>query len=200
MNVHRLVGENENDPVYQALTESNAERYYSFLDSIIETAIAVNQPFLSTAIIKALNYHAIIGLHDTAGEYRPSEVRLKSRPELTFPPPYEVQSRMDDLVNDINHQWERRSAVELAAHALWGINRIHPFVNGNGRTARAVCYFILCIKSGSLLPGETSVPELLKRQENDAYREGLKAADEDNFEPLRRLLDRLLAQQLGVQT
>jgi hypothetical protein len=31
--------------------------------------------------------------------------------------------------------------TELAAYGLWRLNWIHPFVEGNGRTARAVCYF-----------------------------------------------------------
>ncbi len=43
---------------------------------------------------------------------------------------------MDGLVGDINSHWEPEDPVSLATHALWRLNVIHPFVNGNGRTRK----------------------------------------------------------------
>src|SRR3546814_16852531 len=45
---------------------------------------------------------------------------------------------------------------------LWRLNWLHPFIEGNGRTARAACYFLLCVRSGALLPGRKIVPERIK--------------------------------------
>jgi Fic family protein len=56
------------------------------------------------------------------------------------------------------------------------MNWIHPFVEGNGRTARAVCYFLLCVRSGALLHGRKIVPERI-RETRDEYERALKAAD-----------------------
>jgi Fic family protein len=79
---------------------------------------------------------------------------------------------------------------------------MHPFINGNGRTARAACYFVLCVKAGGWLPGNTILPELVKR-DRDQYVIALRAADEgfragkqDYLQPLHDLLSTLLAEQL----
>lgn len=83
---------------------------------------------------------------------------------------------MDDFVNDVNRNWDSLDPVVLCAHVLWKLNLIHPFINGNGRTARAACYFVLCVKSGGWLPGTTTLPELI-RQNRDEYIKALQAAD-----------------------
>jgi Fic family protein len=56
------------------------------------------------------------------------------------------------------------------------LNWIHPFIEGNGRTARAVCYYLLCARSGALLPGRRIVPERI-RDDRAGYERALKAAD-----------------------
>ena len=56
------------------------------------------------------------------------------------------------------------------------MNWIHPFIEGNGRTARAICYFLLCVRSGALLNGKKIVPERIK-ESRDEYESALKAAD-----------------------
>jgi Fic family protein len=64
----------------------------------------------------------------------------------------------------------------LPAFALWRLNWIHPFVEGNGRTARAACYYLICMKAGGLLPGRKIVPERI-RENRTPYYEALQAAD-----------------------
>ena len=81
------------------------------------------------------------------------------------------------------------------------MNHIHPFINGNGRTARAASYFVLCVKSGGWLAGETILPELIRRNRNE-YVEALKKVDKSlkagalDMSVLHALLSRLLAEQL----
>ena len=145
-------------------------------------------------LIKALNFHAIVGLHHEAGQYRSHDVMVGP-----FVPPeyYRVEPLMEDLVNRVNWRWQPSDTAELAAYALWRINHIHPFRNGNGRTARAVCYFIICVKSGGLLPGTPTVPELLRREDiRPIYVEALKRADEDDISHLTRLVRQATAYQL----
>ena len=64
----------------------------------------------------------------------------------------------------------------LPAYALWRLNWIHPFVEGNGRTARAACYYLICMKHGLLLPGRKIVPERI-REDREPYYAALRAAD-----------------------
>ena len=88
--------------------------------------------------------------------------------------------------------------VELVACVLWRINHSHPFINGNGRTARAVWYLVLCMKSGGLLPGNEILPELLRRNgTRDRYRSALQEADGDNPAPLVELVRELVATQIA---
>jgi Fic family protein len=53
---------------------------------------------------------------------------------------------------------------------------IQPFIEGNGRTARAACYYILCTKAGALLPGKKIVPERI-REDRIPYYLALQSAD-----------------------
>lgn len=83
---------------------------------------------------------------------------------------------MDRFISTIQENWYVWTATELAAYGLWRLNWIHPFVEGNGRTARAVCYFLLCVRSGVLLPGRKIVPERI-RENRAGYEAALVAAD-----------------------
>jgi Fic family protein len=83
---------------------------------------------------------------------------------------------MDRFISMVQENWYVWSPTELAAFGLWRLNWIHPFIEGNGRTARAMCYFLLCVRSGSLLPGRRIVPERIKDDRN-GYEAALEAAD-----------------------
>ena len=108
---------------------------------------------------------------------------------------------MSALVEDLLDGWDSESsAIALACDALWGINHIHPFLNGNGRTARAVCYFILCVKLGGLLPGGgiTILETLRNPPVRDEYVSALEAADKGSLQPLNDLVSKLLTYQLTL--
>jgi len=189
----------ESDPAYQALEISNGNRQYDFLNSIVNTCITIDRAFLSTQIIKSLNYHAITCLHTNAGEYRPCQVIVGN---YTPPDHYRVDALMDDFVNVINRSWETADPVVLASYALWRLNHIHPFINGNGRTARATCYFILCMKVKAWLQGTTILPELIK-QNRAEYVKALEDVDATllagklDLSVLHVFLSKLLNQQLA---
>jgi hypothetical protein len=193
-----LTGYNESHPVYESLEIANGNRQYDFLRSMVGASLEMRRPFLSQTIIKALNFHAIVCLHTHAGEYRPCPVSVGP-----YSPPehFRVQALMDDFVNEVNRSWEVADAVVLAAFVLWRINYIHPFINGNGRTARAASYFVVCVKAGGWLPGSIILPELLRRN-RDEYVAALKVADDAfhagniDLSVLHGLLSRLLKEQI----
>ena len=194
MIVYELVHGNENHPVYQMLEFENRERQYGFLQSAVKAALDLERPLLSHTVIKALNYHAIAGLHPYAGEYRPHNVKIGDAPHQP-PEHYRVQALMEDFVDEVNRRWENYDAVKLAAHVLWRLNYIHPFVNGNGRTARAACYFTLCLKVGGLYRGPIHLPALLRKNRDD-YIAALRCADDGEIAPLEMLLVKLLLKQV----
>jgi Fic family protein len=75
------------------------------------------------------------------------------------------------------------------------MNWIHPFTDGNGRTARAVAYLVLCVRLGYRLPGTRTIPELIAA-DKDPYYSALEAADAGDLTVLEKLLASLLARQL----
>lgn len=196
MDLFELTGGSEQHPVYQAMASANDDRHYGFMFSAVQAAVTLGRPLLSQSLIKAINFHAIVGLHHEAGQYRSHEVSVGT---YSPPPRFRVEPLMDDLVNELNWRWQSASAVELAAYALWRINSIHPFVNGNGRTARAVCYFILCVKLGGLLPGRTIFPERLRQEpmRSNLYVPFLQRADQGDFVPLTNLIRALFVEQIN---
>ena len=202
----------EGHPLYQQLAVSNLKRQYDFLRSIIELSVDIGKPYLSSQILKSLNFHAIVCLHESAGEYRPCEVSIdtvntKGEKITAYEPPahYKVQGLMDDFINRTNRMWGLAGVdpMELAAFVLWKIGYIHPFINGNGRTARAACYFVLCASMGGWLPGKIILPDLLENNHSDyitALRKVDKSHEAGNLDltPLDDLLQKLLVEQLSA--
>jgi Fic family protein len=116
------------------------------------------------------------------------------------PPHYQVPALMHMFIDEVNRKWEVVDPVFLSAFVLWKLNHIHPFVNGNGRTARAACYFILCMKLGKWIDGNPILPELIRKRRAD-YVKALETATNSaangvpNLRPLHALLEELLQEQ-----
>jgi hypothetical protein len=106
-------------------------------------------------------------------------------------------------VHEIKHDGNRASnAVHLAAFILWKMNWIHPFADGNGRTARAVSYVVLSIKLDSILPGTPTIPEQISTDKGPYYTAlevadaAWKATNEVDVSRLEQMLGGMLAKQL----
>jgi Fic family protein len=108
---------------------------------------------------------------------------------------------MDRFCTTIEENWYNWKPTEVAAYGLWRLNWIHPFIEGNGRTARAASYFLLCVRNGSLLPGKKIIPERI-RENRAAYEEALQKADSAwvsgdlDFELVEQFIADLLFAQL----
>ena len=193
MNIYGFAGGDESNPVYQMLAAENTRRHYTFLDSMIETAVLTGQLEVSHNLIKALNFHAVVGLHPEAGVYRDVAVTAGTR---LAPPPDEVLPRMNAFVDFVKAAPASVPSSALATYVLSGINYIHPFVNGNGRTARAMCYFIICTRAGGPLPGDPALPELLRTEYRDEYVDYLVQSYAGDYRPLLKLIDMVITRQL----
>lgn len=199
MILHDITG-NEAHPTYQKLEVSNGLRHYDFLKSIVEAAIEADRPFLSQTVLKALNFHAIACLHPNAGMYRPCPIKVGVNEN--FPAHWRLPDLMDDFVNYVNRKWADTHPLVMASYVLWRLNNIHPFINGNGRTARAACLFVLCVSAGGWLPYSPILPELIRtsRDEYVAILQGVDASAEAgklDLQPLVDFLEKLIKQQTG---
>jgi hypothetical protein len=137
------------------------------------------------------------------GGYRqtPMTIRKKSGVVKHEPPRWEdVPQLVDEMCDHVNQHWHQ-SGIHLAAYLLWRVNWIHPFSDGNGRTARAIAYLVLCAKLRQRLPGDRTIPDFIS--DNKApYYAGLEAADEAwskgelDVSALEDYLGKLLADQV----
>ncbi len=86
----------------------------------------------------------------------------------------EVPHLMDMFFSFIHENWGVEGVGDtptgLAAYVLWRLNWVHPFVEGNGRTARAACYYLICMHYGALLPGKKIVPERIRENREPCLR------------------------------
>jgi Fic family protein len=148
----------------------------------------------------ALNYAAVANIAQFGGRYREEPIYVGNHRPPHFK---EVPNEMDRFFSVIHENWTVfEQPTLLAAYALWRLNWIHPFVEGNGRTARAACYYLICIRQRQLLPGKKIVPERI-RENRSPYYAALQAADRawdlGNFDvsELEKYLARLLTAQLA---
>ena len=146
----------------------------------------------------SLNHVAVANLSQLGGRFRKEPVYVGDH----VPPHFkDVDEWIDRFISTVQENWYVWTETELAAYGLWRLNWIHPFIDGNGRTARAVCYFLLCARSGSLLSGRRIVPERIRDSRED-YEAALTAADRAweaghlDFTEMEAYLSRLLQEQL----
>lgn len=98
------------------------------------------------------------------------------------PPPEWVPSLMENFVKDIQ-EWMREETYPgpvIAALAHFGLISIHPFEDGNGRTARLLADMIL-LQTGWSNEGMVSVSEAILQRQQDYY-DTLRSTQGENFQ------------------
>ncbi len=143
---------------------------------VYETAMKGEE--LSEKLIREI--HALIehNVGERPGSYRPRDVKI-SQAQFTPPDFTEVPLLMCELVKIFCAS----SSVNSIMRAAWLHNRfthIHPFLDGNGRTARLLQDHTLL--RGQLFP--TGVPSSLR----DDYYDALAGADNDDWDGLVEIL------------
>lgn len=98
-----------------------------------------------------------------AGQYRKEKVIITGT-EFIPPPPSEIPALMNKLVLDIPKIREKYHPVEFSALLHKELVTIHPFIDGNGRTARLLMNLAL-LQSGYVV---TIIPPILRNDYIDA--------------------------------
>lgn len=171
------VREQDDPALYTKIQEQNLLRQYDLLSNCIEIGLKKGIESFDKYMLWALNYTAVANICQLGGRYREGPIRVGNH----IPPHFnDVPKLMDAFFSLIHENWTLPALdhpTYLPAFALWNLNWIHPFVEGNGRTARAACYYLICLKQGKILGGRKTVAELI-RENRRPYIEGLRAADE----------------------
>jgi len=101
---------------------------------------------------------------ENAGIYRRVPVRI-SGSGVVLPNPRKVQTLMDEFFSWIKNE-TKMHAVELAAEAHYRFVTIHPFIDGNGRSARLLMNMILMMRG---FP-----PAIIRKNDRLAYIKSLE--------------------------
>jgi Fic family protein len=166
--------EKDEPDLYAKIQERNLLRQYDLLTNCIEIGLKNGIDSFDKYTLWALNYAAVSNIAQFGGRYREEPIYVGNHTPPHFK---DVPNLMDRFFSVIHENWDIVGhPASLAAYALWRLNWIHPFVEGNGRTARAACYYLLCLKQGQLLPGVKIVPERI-RENRRPYYAALKSAD-----------------------
>jgi Fic family protein len=112
-------------------------------DFVIQNARSLNFN-VTEDFIKKINflfYHRIN--YERAGVYRNQNVRISGREDVILANPSDIESLMKTLIEDYDKYKDNIHQVVLSAYMHLKFVAIHPFIDGNGRTARLLTNSIL---------------------------------------------------------
>jgi len=153
--------------------------------------IISNDEDLSERQIKNIHYLILKGIDDeNAGKYRREKVVI-SGAEHTPPEPFLVPEKMEALINWYYEEGQELHTVKRASKLHTDLVKIHPFVDGNGRTARVLLNFEL-MKDGYPVV-------IIKNEDRVKYYETLdKAHTTGNYIDFIKLVAKSLNESLDL--
>ncbi len=139
-------------------------------DYMLETARGGPLQFCEEDILRlhALFYGGVDPEH--AGRYREGQVFITGT-EYVPPTAEEVPGGMAELVDELNQKKDTLHPVLLAAYAHRRLVDIHPFQDGNGRTARLLMNLILVNRGYCVV----SIPPILRHDYITALQQAQRA-------------------------
>jgi len=126
---------------------------------------------------------------ETPGNWRQHDIH--PFPAGMTPPPFpEVDHRMTDWVKDVNMLREAGDVAfpERLARVHNDFERIHPFLDGNGRAGRLLLNLVL-VRLGY-------PPAIVFKNERTKYLNALRKADQGDYGPLGELIARAVTNNL----
>lgn len=174
------IGGKELREIYEVINHKKAYRY-------VKKCIAAEKQ-LSENIVKdihsILTENIIIG-----GIYRNQEVRISGAGH-TPPSGNDMYVQIKNFFSDLQYKNEL-NAIELAAWTHAEFVRIHPFIDGNGRTARLIMNYQL-MRNGFL-------PISIAKENRLEYYNALEEyAVKNNLMPFSKLIGNLEEEQLDM--
>ncbi len=107
---------------------------------------------------------------------------------MTPPPWVEVETAMSVWLSSLSAIDQIDNPIEMIAEAHGRFERIHPFLDGNGRTGRLLLNLIL-VRSGY-------PPAVIYKRDRNRYLKALRKADAGDVGPLAELIARAVTDNL----
>jgi Fic family protein len=147
--------------------------------------LAQKEERLSEYSIKQIHSLILKNIDDeNKGKYRKTNVII-SGAEHKPPQSFEVQSKMQEFIKKYNENITKLHPIELASFVHIEFVKIHPFVDGNGRTSRLLMNLEL-IKAG--FP-----PVVIELEDRLEYYKALDIAHTENdYKPFLELMKKVV--------
>ncbi len=129
-------------PLKDQLEAINHAKALDFIKNLAD--VKKSHQFITEEEILGIHKIILTGINDyAAGHYRNIEVFIKGV-DVEFPSPQKVPRLMKDFIHWLEGE-QSKHPVKVAADAHFKLVSIHPFIDGNGRTARLLMNLILII-------------------------------------------------------
>lgn len=167
-----------------------AKNHYEALDFLYELIDKNKKNTISEHLIKQL-HSLVVSESDNriAGIYRSGNVFI-SGSDHEPPAGFEVAGRMEELIHWIKKEKNKYHVIELAAIVHHKLVAIHPFWDGNGRTARLVMN-ILIMNAGYPIG-------IILKNDRQRYYRVLAEADKGKYVNLCEFLAQSVIRSLNI--
>jgi Fic/DOC family len=193
--------------IYKEIVASNQLRMMDLLKDSVMLTIE-NPSFFNQNMIFALHHAAMSFLLDEPAKYRRHDVSITYSDHIP-PPAKDVPSLMLETIQTIREtlmqpEPDAMNHIIIASYALWRINWIHPFEDGNGRLSRAICYLIINVGFRGWFKSKRNIPDIISHKEIE-YQKLLRDTDlsleNSNLDliPLTKFVFNCLYEQLEAQ-
>jgi Fic family protein len=171
--------------VIETLEAKNHPEAIKFIESLVDTKTQIDENAV-------LHLHQLImsKIAEDAGRYRTTRVRITGA-VFTPPPSSEVRPRMNELFKWLRENPDEYTPIELSSIFHHRFVRIHPFTEGNGRTARLLMNVILM---------ETGYPfiAIVPKRDRSKYLKTLMEADLGNTKAFINFVARCIERALDM--
>lgn len=167
-----------------------AKDHYEALNYLYEFIEKDKKHTISEVFIRSLQQLIVKDTEkEWAGQYRNGNVIITG---ANYNPPDEsiVPSSMNNLIRWVRNNQSKLHPIELSAILHHKIVFIHPFFDGNGRTARLIMNLILLQRGYPLV--------MILRNDRKKYYESLSLADKDNYLPFINFIARAVERSLNI--
>ncbi len=169
------------------LEAKNHQEALHFLFGLIEHQ---KRHTISEQLIRTLQQLIIKDIeHSETGSYRQGNVMItgsKHKP----PPAYQVPQLMEQMIIWARKNSDKLHPVELAAQAHHKLVHIHPFTDGNGRTARLFMNLILLQKGYPLV--------IILKNDRQKYYRSLEKADKGNVQDFEKFIAQAVERSMSI--
>jgi Fic family protein len=164
---------------------NNHQKAIAFVESLAQTKSPITEK-------EILEIHRLVLDNieqEFAGRYRTGRVRILG---ANFVPPnhLKVPELIDELLTETRDSAAQLNSVDLAARFHHRFVWIHPFYDGNGRTARLLMNLFLM--------SEGFPPAIILVNDRRKYYRSLDAANDGNFQPFELMIAQAVERSLDI--